>query len=57
MSTLDCLRKNNKCGLRLANKFAEREFFEIFITKENWVRTDEFGAIPILFPSKFLLKS
>ena len=57
MSTLDCLRKNNKCGLRLANKFAQREFFEIFITKENWVRADEFGAIPILFPSKSLLKS
>ena len=44
MTAFDWLRINNKCGFRLANKFAERDFFKSFITKDNQVRTDEFAA-------------
>ena len=31
-------------------------FFEFFIPKDNSVRIDEFAAIPILLPSKFLIE-
>ena len=40
MSDFDCLRINNKCGFRLANRFTQREVFKVFITKDNEVRTD-----------------
>ena len=40
--------------LRTDYRFAEREFSKFFITKDNYVRTDEFAAIPILLPSKSL---
>ena len=33
MTAFNWLRINNKCGFRLANRFAEREFFKFFITK------------------------
>ena len=56
ISPFDWLRINNKCGFRLANKFAQRKFFKFFITKDNWVRTDEFASIPILLPFKSLDK-
>ena len=55
MSAFDWLRINNKYDFRLANRFAEREFFKFFITKDNQVRTDEFAAIPILLPFKSLV--
>ena len=35
MTAFDWLRINNKCGFRLANRFAEREFFKFFITKDD----------------------
>ena len=56
MSAFDCLRVNNKCGFRLANRFTQREVFKVFKTKDNEVRTDEFAAIPTLLPFKFLFK-
>ena len=52
MSVFDWLRINNKCGFRLAFRFAQHEFLKLFITKDNKVRTDEFAAIPILLQSK-----
>ena len=49
-----CFRlvQNKQCGFRLANKFAQHEFFKFFITKDDSVRTNEFARIPIFFPSK-----
>ena len=35
MSAFDWFRINNKYGFRLANRFAQREFFRLFITKDN----------------------
>ena len=35
MTAFDWLRINDKCGFRLANRFAEREFFKFFIPKDN----------------------
>ena len=35
MTAFDWLRINNKCGFRLAKRFAEGEFFKFFITKDN----------------------
>ena len=52
MSAFDWLRMNNKYGFQLANRFARTEFFNLFVTKDNGVRTDEFAAIVILLPSK-----
>lgn len=49
MSPTDWL-KINKCGFRMANRFAQRKLFKFFIVKSNPVRTDEFAAIPILLP-------
>ena len=57
MSTFDWLRINNKHDFSLAKRFAQRELFKFFITKDNYVRTDEFAAIPILLLSKSLLKT
>ena len=54
MSAFDWLRINNKCGFQLAKKFAQREFFKFFKTKENYIRTGEFAAILIFLPSKSL---
>ena len=48
-------QKNNKYDFRLANKFAQREFFKFFKTKDP-VRSGEFAAIPILLPYKSLEK-
>ena len=52
MSAFNWLRINNKKDFRLASRFAQREFFKFFIPKDNYVRTNEFAAIPILSPSK-----
>ena len=57
MFVFDWLTINTKCDFRLANRFAQREFFKFFITKDNKVRNDEFAAIPILLTSKFLVLS
>ena len=35
MSAFDCFKVNNKRGFRLAKRFAQREFFKFFITKDN----------------------
>ena len=35
MSAFDWFRVNNKCDFRLVIKFAQREFFKFFITKDN----------------------
>ena len=35
MSAFNWLRINNKCDFRLAKKFALREVFKFFITKDN----------------------
>ena len=56
MSTFDWLRINNKYDFRLASRFAQGEFFKFFIAKENYVRIDEFAAIPILLRSKSLIQ-
>ena len=56
MSSFDWLRINNKYDFRLANRFAQREFFKLFIRKDNSVRTYEFPAIAILLPSKSMVK-
>ena len=55
MSAFDWLRMSNKYGFQLANRFARTEFFNLFITKDSGVRTDEFAAIVILLPSKPLV--
>ena len=54
MSAFDWLRISKKYGLRLANRFAQREILKFVVTKDKQVRTDEFAAIPILLPSKSL---
>ena len=53
MSAFDWLKINNKYDFQLANRFAQREFFKFFITKDNQVRTDEFAAILILLHPPF----
>ena len=35
MSAFDWLRMNNKYDFRLSNRFSQREFFKLFITKDN----------------------
>ena len=55
MSAFDWFRINNKCGFRLANRFRKCKFLKFFITKNNWVTTNEFAVIPIFLPSKSLL--
>ena len=56
MSNFDWLTINNKYDFRLANRFAQREFFRSSIAKDKYVRTDEFAAIPILLASKLLIQ-
>ena len=41
MYAFDWLKINNKCDFRLANRFAQWEFFKFFITKDDQVRTDK----------------
>ena len=53
MSTFDWLVIKKKCGFQLAKRFTWCEFFKLFITKDNYVRADEFAVIPI--PSKSLV--
>ena len=48
MTAFDWLRINIKCGFQLANRLAECKFFKFFITKDNYVRTNEFSVIHIL---------
>ena len=50
MTAFDWLRINIKCGFQLANRLAECKFFKFFITKDNYVRTNEFSVIHILPP-------
>ena len=54
MSVFDWLRINNKYDFRLADRFAQPEFIKFFITKDSYVRTDEFATILVLLPPKFL---
>ena len=37
MSAFDWFRVNNKYDFRLANRFAQHEFFKFFITKDNYL--------------------
>ena len=43
VSAFNWLKIKNKYGFRLANRFAQREFFKFFVTNDNHVKTDEFG--------------
>ena len=52
MSVFDWFRINNNYDFRLVNGFAQGEFFKFCITKDNYVRTDEFAVIPILLSFK-----
>ena len=46
MYAFDWLKINNKCDFRLANRFAQWEFFKFFITKDDQVRTNKLPRFP-----------
>ena len=56
MTTLDWLRINNKCDVRLADRFAEREFFKFFkqkITRSEPMILPQFPSFSLPNPWNF----
>ena len=56
MTTLDWLRINNKCDVRLADRFAEREFFKFFkqkITRSEPMILQQFPSFSLPNPWNF----